>query len=165
MFGKNCIQNLKTVCAGVALLTIGTSLPAQANPSIQTPVMPAETIVGYKAANIHTPPILPAYFTLPIQLEVAKNSSITTNTPITDKSPLPEFTDRTGDGRLSLDDIPGHRAATTQEMNQWASKIRGCMSEQPQLVRVAMGREIPVQISGKTGHIVRNSSNNFVCPI
>ncbi|MCO6936061.1 hypothetical protein LVR26_29025, partial [Pseudomonas aeruginosa] len=77
---------LKTIAAAsVVAILVGSVLPASAQ-TAKTPSPDAETITGARTVSLPTPPVAGAYFTLPIKTSIAKDASITTNTPITDKA-------------------------------------------------------------------------------
>jgi hypothetical protein len=103
-----------------------------------TMVFPQETITGIKTVSLPTPsPVGPAYFTLPIQVEVMKDSSITSNNPISDKN--------------------------TTDIQAWASAVQGCLQQKPMLVRVVGDRTVPFMINGSEGTIKINANDRAVC--
>jgi hypothetical protein len=101
-------------------------------------VFPQETITGIKTVSLPAySPIGPAYFTLPIQVEVMKDSSITSNNPISDKN--------------------------TSDIQAWASAVQGCLQQKPMLVRVVGDRTVPFMINGSEGTIKINANDRAVC--
>jgi hypothetical protein len=60
--------------------------PSGPVPAAMTQVLPQETITGIKTVSLPEPaPIQPAFFTLPIDLKVAQDTSVTSSTPISDR--------------------------------------------------------------------------------
>ncbi|NJM47055.1 MAG: hypothetical protein HC860_13575 [Alkalinema sp. RU_4_3] len=107
-------------------------------PTASTMVLPQETITGIKTVSRPAPlPVRPVYFTLPIQVEVMKDSSITSNNPISDKN--------------------------TNDVQAWASAIQGCLRQQPKLVRVVGTQNVPFMINGREGTIKMNANDRAVC--
>lgn len=123
--------------AGVAAVLAGSTLPAAAQ-TARTPVPDAETITGARTGYLPTPPVISAYFTLPIKTTIVKDASITTNTPITDK-----ITDNAA----------------------WAEAIRSCLRQKPILVRDAKGMEVPFLVGPDEGKIKLNANDKPVCPV
>jgi hypothetical protein len=107
-------------------------------PTASTMVFPQETITGIKTVSLPTPsPVGPAYFTLPIQVEVMKDSSITSNNPISDKN--------------------------TTDIQAWASAVQGCLQQKPMLIRVVGDKTVPFMINGSEGTIKINANDRAVC--
>lgn len=107
-------------------------------PTASTMVLPQETITGIKTVSLPVPlPVRPVYFTLPIQVEVIKDSSITSNNPISDKN--------------------------TNDVQAWASAVRGCLQQKPMLVRVVGTQTVPFMINGSEGTIKMNANDRAVC--
>ncbi len=103
----------------------------------KTAVLKEETITGIKEVSLPTPPTMPAFFTLPIELRVLKDASITSNTPITDKS--------------------------ARDLTAWASAIRACAMDKPAFVRVVGDQQVPFMINGTEGKIRMNANDKPVC--
>jgi hypothetical protein len=107
-------------------------------PTATTMVLPQETITGIKTQSLPAPlPVGPIYFTLPIQVEVMKDSSITSNHPISDKN--------------------------TNDVQAWASAVQGCLQQKPMLVRVVGNQTMPFMINGSEGTIKMNANDRAVC--
>jgi hypothetical protein len=107
-------------------------------PTASTMVLPQETITGIKTVSLPTPlPVGPAYFTLPIQVEVMKDSSITSNNPISDKN--------------------------TRDIQAWAAAVQGCLQQKPMLIRVVGDQNVPFMINGSEGTIKINANDRAVC--
>ncbi|OCR02408.1 hypothetical protein BCD67_22320 [Oscillatoriales cyanobacterium USR001] len=99
---------------------------------------------------------LPKAFDFPITTKVATDSSITSNTLITDQFSPPAIPQG-----LTADDVPRIRAEYTRALSTWGESVRGCLKKQPRLLRASTGN--PVQINGTVGTIVRNANNRAVC--
>jgi hypothetical protein len=107
-------------------------------PTATTMVLPQETITGIKTVSLPAPlPVRPLYFTLPIKLEVMKDSSITSNNPISDKN--------------------------TDDVKAWAAAIQGCLQQSPKLLRVVGNQTVPFMINGSEGTIKINANDRAVC--
>jgi hypothetical protein len=141
-----------------------TVTPTGTVPTATTKVLPQETITGFTTTTLAPPPpIQPIYFTLPIRLEVAQDSSITTDTPISDKYGTTDF-----------------KASS--------AAISACLKQSPKLMRVVKTNAEPITVDGDTipvmrtegettfvgvpfmmygteGMIVRNANNKPVCPM
>lgn len=106
----------------------------------ETDVFPSETITGVEKFYMPTPPVGPIYFNLPMDIQVVKDDSVTTDTPITDQygSDLPK----------------------------WIELVRGCLiNEKPDLVRVVEEEQAPFIINGTPGRIKLNANDKPVCPV
>jgi hypothetical protein len=130
---------------GVAA-AVGSSVSAVAQetvtleaPTAVTPVLSQETISGVESLTLPTPPVMPARFTLPIDVVVAKDASITTNTPITDSK--------------------------ATDYAAWGEMIRECLKSYPVLVRVVSKDQVPFVVNGKQGSIKLNANDKPVCPM
>jgi hypothetical protein len=107
-------------------------------PTASTMVLPQETITGIKTVSLPAPlPMRPLYFTLPIQVEVMKDSSITSNNPISDKN--------------------------TSDIQAWAAAVQGCLQQKPMLIRVVGDKNVPFMINGSEGTIKINANDRAVC--
>ncbi|KAM3098945.1 hypothetical protein ACKFKF_15980 [Phormidesmis sp. 146-12] len=100
-------------------------------------VLEKESLTGIKEISFPTPPVTPAFFTLPMQLKVVKDTSITSNTPITDKS--------------------------AKDITAWAAAIRACAADRPAFVRVVGDQEVPFMINGSEGKVRMNANDKPVC--
>jgi hypothetical protein len=123
---------------GAAGLVAGVSFPAFAVPKAVTPVLPRESFVGTESLTLPTPPVLPALFTLPIDVQIVKNTSITTDTPITDKFGIGSDT------------------------KAWGAEVTKALYAKPKLVRVAGKDSVPFVIDGAAGNIVLNANGRAV---
>ncbi|HEY9908195.1 MAG TPA: hypothetical protein V6D18_11405 [Thermosynechococcaceae cyanobacterium] len=126
----------KIAAAGIVSLLVGSALPAAAQ-TATTPVLDEETITGARTGTLPTPPVVSAFFTLPIKTSVVKDASITTNTPITDKA---------------------------TSVAAWGESIRACLKDKPQLVRDVKGKAVPFVVNGSEGRIKLNANDKSVCP-
>lgn len=103
----------------------------------KTTVLEGETITGIKEVSFPTPPTTPAFFTLPIELRVLKDASVTSNTPITDKN--------------------------SRDLSAWASAVRACAMDKPAFVRVVGDQQVPFMINGTEGKVRLNANDKPVC--
>ncbi len=95
-----------------------------ATPEAITGIAPGESITGITMETLPPlPPIMAKYFTLPITLQVPQDSSITSDTPITDSFPV------------------GDNVAA------WGDAISNCLKQQPKMVRVVDAEKM----AGTTG--------------
>lgn len=123
---------------GVAAVLVGASLPASAQ-TAETPVLPEETISGVTSHKLPTPPVHPAKFTLPIDVKVVKDASITTNTPITDQY--------------------------AKDLAKWSELVRESLKSKPVLVRVIGEQSVPFVVNGSEGKIKLNANDKPVYPL
>lgn len=124
---------------GAAGMLAATSLPAAAVPSAVTPVLPRESYVGTPSHTLPTPPVHPALFTLPIDVQVVSDESLSA-TPITDKYGI------------------------GSDIKVWAEDIRKCLYARPVLVRAAGSDRVPFVIAGDKG-LIKLKSGRAVCSI
>jgi len=87
---------------------------------------------------------LPRAFDFPIIINVATDTSITSDHVITD-----EFR------------APATRTEYTSALTTWSESIKECLAKQPRLIRASTKN--PIQINGRVGTIVRNANNRAVC--
>lgn len=128
---------LKSIAAlGIAAALVGIALPATAQ-TATTPVPDEETITGARTGTLPTPPVISAYFTLPIATSIVKDASVTTNTPITDKA---------------------------TSVAAWGEAIRECLKQKPMMMRDAKGTMVPFIVGGSEGTIKLNANDKPVCP-
>ncbi|MBC6435008.1 hypothetical protein FM036_34105 [Nostoc sp. HG1] len=117
-----------------------TTPSAQVKPTevtAKTTVLEEETITGIKEVSFPTPPTTPAFFTLPIELRVLKDASVTSNTPITDKN--------------------------SRDLSAWASAVRACAMDKPAFVRIVGDQQVPFMINGTEGKVRMNANDKPVC--
>jgi hypothetical protein len=118
--------------------------PSGPAPAAMTLVLPQETITGIKTVSLPEPmPIRPAYFTLPIILKVAQDSSATSSTPISDR----------------------YTQKASWDINAWAAGVRNCLQQKPKLLRVVGNQTVPFMLDGAEGTIMLNAENKSVCPM
>lgn len=159
------LTRLLPVCAALAAIA---PLPAFAQSKIQTNPAMYETIVVpvTRIVELQSVPVLPVYFTLPMDVRVSSMSSITTDHPITDRFQIVAFKDYTTDSTQNLDDIPPHQQQYSSAVTAWAEQLRECLKEKPKLYRLtSKGDEIPVMLSSTMGKVVLNANSKSVCPI
>jgi hypothetical protein len=116
---------------------------ATGTPAFTTMVLPKETITGIKTVELASPPIQPMYFTLPIKVAVAKDSAMTSNTPISDR-----YTDK-----------------ANWDVKAWAAAVSSCMQQKPKLMRVVGDEQVPFMLNGTEGTIMLNANDKAVCPM
>ncbi len=104
-----------------------------------TTVLSEETITGIKEVSFPTPPVTPAFFTLPIELRVVKDPAITSNTPITDKN--------------------------ATDLSAWSSAIRACAMDRPAFVRMVGDQQVPFMVNGTEGKVRLNANDKPVCSV
>ncbi len=123
---------------GTASLVASVALPAVAVPKAVTPVLPRESATGVLFHTLPTPPVHPNAFTLPIDVQIVKNDTITSNTPITDKNGI------------------------GSDIKVWGAEIQKAMYARPKLVRVVGKDAVPFVINGDEGAIVLNANGRAV---
>jgi hypothetical protein len=131
---------MNRLIGAIALSTalIGAGLPASAQTAV-TPALDSETITGARSVTLPTPPVTPAYFTLPMDIQMVKDGSITTNTPITDKM-------------------------AGQPVAAWVEAIKACSLLKPALVRKVSDQEVPFTVGDSAGTVKLNANDKPVCP-
>jgi hypothetical protein len=135
-------MNMRVLSAlGVASLIIGAALPAVAAPKATTRVLSSESATGVPSLALPTPPVLPNAFTLPIDVQVAKDDSITSSTLITDKYGI------------------------GSDIKVWGEDVRKCMMATPKMERVVGKTRVPFVINGKEGTLKLNATGKSVCSI
>ncbi len=123
---------------GAAALLMGATLPAFAQTAV-TDVLYDEAITDIKTHNLPTPPVHPAKFTLPMNIQVVKDAAITTNTPITDQY--------------------------ATDLTKWAELVRESLKSKPVLVRVVGDQSVPFIVNGSEGKIKLNANDKPVFPL
>ncbi|MBF2072742.1 MAG: hypothetical protein IGS50_03115 [Synechococcales cyanobacterium C42_A2020_086] len=126
--------------AALFLLGVGYSSAAAAqaprSQTAQTYAPDEETIVGGRDVEIPSRPVLPIYYTLPMEISIVQDSSITSDTPILD----------------SATDVP-----------TWGEAVLECLKSSPVLVRQTPAGEVPFTIEGQEGTIKLNANGKPVC--
>lgn len=105
-------------------------------------------------------------FQLPIEMSVARDTSVTTDTPITDRYRIHEFGDCNGDNRITAEDLTIHQGICNSRFAAWAEEVRECMGSGPVLIRDLTGNEVYVfdsEGNEVSREIVLNSSGKAVC--
>ena len=129
----------KLAIAAIVTVSMGHAVAASAQPLAVTTSPDQETIVGGRSVDLPTPPVAPIYFTLPIELSIVKDPSITTNTPITDKIPT---------------DYPA-----------WGAAIKACSLQKPIFTRKVADSQVPFVVGGSEGTIKLNANDKPVCSL
>jgi hypothetical protein len=118
--------------------------PSGPVPAAMTQVLPQETITGIKTVSLPEPsPIQPAFFTLPIDLKVAQDTSVTSSTPISDR----------------------YTGKANWDLAAWTAGVRNCLQQKPKLLRVVGDQSVPFMLNGTEGTIMLNANNQAVCPM
>jgi hypothetical protein len=123
---------------GAAGLITSVALPAVAVPKAVTPVLPRESVTGVPSHTLPTPPVHPNAFTLPIDVQIVKNDTITSDTPITDKYGI------------------------GSDIKVWGAEVQKALFARPKLVRVAGKDAVPFVINKDEGAIVLNANGRAV---
>lgn len=123
---------------GTVAILMGASLPASAQ-TAETPVLPDETISGVPSQSLPTPPVLTAKFTLPMDIQVAKDPGITTNTPLTDQY--------------------------GSDLAKWGESVSECLKSKPVLLRVVGDESVPFVVGGSEGRLKLNANDKAVCSL
>ncbi|MGA7935276.1 MAG: hypothetical protein WCA35_17130 [Kovacikia sp.] len=123
---------------GIAALVLGASLSASAQ-TAETPVLPDETITGVPSQKLPIYPVLTSRFSLPIDVRIAKDTSITTDTPITDQY--------------------------AKDLTKWSELVRESLKSKPVLVRVVGSETVPFIVNGSEGKIKLNANDKPVYPL
>ncbi|MER3435810.1 MAG: hypothetical protein C4288_21115 [Leptolyngbya sp. ERB_1_1] len=100
-------------------------------------VLEDETITGIKEMNLPSTGNAPAKFTLPIQLSVMKEASVTSDTPITDKM--------------------------SKDLTAWGAAVSACLQDKPAFMRVVEDKQVPFMVNGTEGKIRLNANDRPVC--
>jgi hypothetical protein len=123
--------------ASLATVTlVPTAVSAQ---TATTPALEEETITGARDVMLPTPPVTPKNFTLPIDIKVVKDASVTTDTPITDSK--------------------------GKDLAAWAAAVSACLKERPVLVRQVGEKQVPFKVGSGTETIKLNANDKPVCPV
>ncbi len=123
---------------GATAILMGASLPASAQ-TAETPVLPDETISGVPSQKLPTPPVLTAKYTLPMDIRIAKDAGITSNTLLTDQY--------------------------GSDYAKWAESVRECLKSKPILVRVVGEESVPFIVNGSEGKLKLNANDKAVCSL
>ena len=133
-----------------AAVVIGASLTASAQTSTtttttggqataETQIFPQETITGVPKQDFPTPPVTPIRYTLPMDIKVTKDASVTTNTPITDQYP--------------------------SDLARWSELVSQCLKDKPMLVRVVDNQSVPFIVNKMEGKLKLNANDKPVCSV
>ncbi|GAP98701.1 hypothetical protein NIES2104_52570 [Leptolyngbya sp. NIES-2104] len=101
-------------------------------------VLEEETLTGITETTLPTTGNAPAKFTLPIEVAVVQEPSVTSDTPITDKS--------------------------SRDLAAWGAAVSACLQDKPAFVRVVEDQKVPFMINGTEGKIRLNANGKPVCP-
>ncbi|NEQ99427.1 MAG: hypothetical protein F6K30_22440 [Cyanothece sp. SIO2G6] len=126
------------VTLGVVAATTCVALPAIAQ-GADTYAPDEETIVGGRDVSLPSKPVTPWSYALPMVIEIVQDSSITTNTPITD--------------------------AMSDDVAVWGEAIRGCLAQSPELLRQTRGGDQPFITGNTVGTINLNANSVSVCDL
>jgi hypothetical protein len=166
------LKQLTCLLPIAAIALVGLPNPVRSQPTetpkLHTTTAEDESITTKAGKEVFIPktppPLFPKNFTLPWDIKVSTNTTITTDYPITDTFQIAPFKDYTGDGRQNLDDLPPHQQDYSQNLAGWIDKVKTCMNEKPNLYRIASdGTQIPVTINKVTGKVFLNGNKKSVC--
>lgn len=126
---------------GAAGLVVGASLPAAAVPKAETKILPKETFTGVESITLpYTAPYqLPGALTLPMDVVVVKDTSLTDDYPITTKFGI------------------------GSDIKEWGAAVKKCETSRPKLVRMVGSDAVPFVIEGDEGNVVLNANGRAVC--
>jgi len=136
------LRNLSVL--GVATVVTGFAIPgfAQTTAPIaataETPILPQETVSGVTSYTLPPYPVQPYYYTLPNNIVIVKDTSVTTNTPITD--------------------------AKGKDLAAWSESVRTCLKTKPVLVRVVGDKQVPFVVDKTPGTLKLNANDKPTCP-
>jgi hypothetical protein len=134
------MKHIPISLVGTIALTILSSTAALAEGvTVKTKIVPKETLVEMTEFTLPTPPPGPFYFTLPMDIKIAKDANVTTDTPVTD--------------RYGID-----------KLEPWLAAIRQCLKESPKLLRTVGEEQVPFNLMGTEGKVVLNANDKPVCP-
>lgn len=123
---------------GLAAIALGTALPAGAELA-ETYSPDEETVVGGRDVFLPSVPATPRYYALPMEVTIVQDTSVTTDTPITD--------------------------AYYEDLAVWQEAVIGCLSQSPDMIRTTEGGDVPFMLSQQEGTILLNANGNPVCPL
>ncbi|MGI0489598.1 hypothetical protein ACN4EK_29630 [Pantanalinema rosaneae CENA516] len=128
---------------GAASAVAGLAFPASAQYTAVTEVLPRETLTTVTELALPTPPVQPYFYTLPNVIVLDKDTSVTSNTPITDKyaPTLPNI-----------------------DYSAWGEQVRSCLYARPILRRVVGNQAVPFVVNATEGVIRLNANDRAVCP-
>jgi hypothetical protein len=126
------------VVAGFAMPGIAQETTAPTARTATTKILPQETVSGVEEYTLPPYPVQPYYYTLPNNVRIAKDTSVTTNTPITDTK--------------------------GKDLAAWSESIRTCLKTNPVLVRVVGDEQVPFLINKTEGSLKLNANDKPVCP-
>ncbi len=123
---------------GIVAAAVGVALPVNAELA-DTYSPDPETIVGGRDVSLPSVPVTPWYYALPMEISIVQDSSVTTNTPITD--------------------------ALADDTAAWGEAIAECLTQSPEMVRETRGGDQPFIVGGAAGTINLNSNGVPVCSL
>ena len=128
----------RLVVLGIAVTAVGFALPAHADMA-DTYSPDEETIVGGRDVSLPSKPVTPWKYALPHVIGIVQDTSITTNTPITD--------------------------VLAEDTATWGEAIAGCLTQSPEMYRETRGGNQPFTVSDMAGTIRLNANSVSVCPL
>ncbi|MEL6221005.1 MAG: hypothetical protein AAFR31_00015 [Cyanobacteria bacterium J06627_8] len=128
----------KLAIFGITIAALGGALPANAELA-ETYAPDEETIVGGRDVFLPSVPVTPWRYALPMEISIVEDSSITTDTPITDRM--------------------------SDDVFAWGEAVAGCLSLAPEMVRETRGGDQPFIVSDAARTINLNANSNPVCPL
>ncbi len=168
------MKKLLMLGVGAALLSVGFARPASAVPVLTTDAQELEVLTSPvpRTVTLQSPVVYPRFFTLPIDVMVVQDSSITTSTIITDAF-VAQFPQ-----------ILRSPSAYSQAIIAWGEQVRECQKADPALIRKVAGTKgsdgyfsnfvdatapnpevVPVVIDGAPGKLKLNANKVAVCTL
>ncbi|MEB3211984.1 MAG: hypothetical protein VKL39_11545 [Leptolyngbyaceae bacterium] len=128
----------KIAIFGIVFAALGIALPANAELA-ETYSPDEETIVGGREVSLPSVPVTPWRYALPMEISIIQDSSITTDTPITD--------------------------AMSDDVSAWGEAVAGCLTLSPEMVRETVAGNQPFIVSDAARTIHLNANSSPVCPL
>lgn len=123
---------------GLAAIALGVSVALPVRAELAETVSPdEETIVGGRDVMLPSKPLTPIDYALPMEINFVTDSTITTDTPITD--------------------------SLYEDTAAWGEAISGCLVQTPILVRETVSGDMPFIVGATTATIQLNANGNPVC--
>lgn len=143
----------KIATLGIAALALGSTAPLLAQETSFPDVRPAdterppasagtyspddETVIGGRGVWLPSFPPTPSDYALPMEISIVEDSSITTDTPITD--------------------------AAGSDVVRWSELISECLQQSPVMVRETVEGDVMFNVTDEDPTIVLNSNGKAVC--
>ncbi|MGB3493688.1 MAG: hypothetical protein WBA57_13240 [Elainellaceae cyanobacterium] len=126
------------VGAGLAAIAFGVTAALPARAELAETVSPdEETIVGGRDVMLPSKPLTPIDYALPMEINFVTDSTVTTDTPITD--------------------------SLYEDTAAWGEAISGCLVQTPIFVRETVSGDMPFIVGATAATIQLNANGNPVC--